>query len=133
MTRRAQRGMGDARAVSRLTIAGIVGVVEIVEAMHLRIARIPGIAATPAPRTTGITGLVYRRTRGVVHSVGRTLDGLLARIEPLLGEQSTWRGRETLLAVLNGVLGDYLEASNNPLAITMRIRRAGLPLPDERA
>jgi hypothetical protein len=39
---------------------------------------------------------------------------LLSRLEPLLGERSKWRGRETLLAVLNGVLGDYLAASNNP-------------------
>jgi pimeloyl-ACP methyl ester carboxylesterase len=37
-----------------------------------------------------------------------------------------------LLAALNGVLGDYLAASNNPLAITMRLRRGGIPLPSER-
>jgi pimeloyl-ACP methyl ester carboxylesterase len=30
------------------------------------------------------------------------------------------------------VLGDYLVASNNPLAITMRLRRGGMPLPNER-
>jgi pimeloyl-ACP methyl ester carboxylesterase len=68
----------------------------------------------------------------VVGLVGRGLDKLLAGLEPALGERSTWPGREALLAALNGVLGDYLAASNNPLAITMRLRRNGLPLPSER-
>src|SRR4029078_1796133 len=57
---------------------------------------------------------------------------LLAGFEPLLGEGSKWRGRETLLAALNGVLGDFLPASKNPLAISMHLRRQGVPLPAER-
>ena len=123
----------DLRGVNRLTIDAIVGVVDLVEAMHHSIASIPGMLARPARgRTTGITGLVYRSIRGVIGLVGHGLDLLLARFEPLLGERSTWPGREALLAALNGVLGDYLAASNNPLAITMRLRRAGTPLPDER-
>ena len=36
--------------------------------------------------------------------------------------------REAILAALNGVLGDYLVVSGNPLAIAMRVRTAGLPL-----
>ena len=50
----------------------------------------------------------------------------------MLGERSTWPGRETLLAALNGVLGDYMAASNNPLAVTMHLRRGGIALPMER-
>jgi hypothetical protein len=50
---------------------------------------------------------------------------LLAELEPLLGKRSRGPKREALLAALNGVLGDYLAASNNPLAITMRMRRGG--------
>ncbi|MFI4932788.1 MAG: esterase/lipase family protein, partial [Burkholderiales bacterium] len=75
---------------------------------------------------------VYRSIRGVIRLVGHTLDGLLMRLEPLLGERSAWPGREALLAALNGVLGDYLAASNNPLAITMRLRRGGATLPSQR-
>jgi pimeloyl-ACP methyl ester carboxylesterase len=74
---------------------------------------------------------VYRSIRGVIGLVGLGLDTLLARLEPLLGEQSRWPGREALLAALNGVLGDYLAASNNPLAIPMRLRRGGVALPSE--
>jgi pimeloyl-ACP methyl ester carboxylesterase len=123
----------DLRGVNRLTVAGIAGVVDLVEAMHHNIARVPGISSKPKrDRTTGITRLVYRSIHGVLGLVGHTLDRLLARLEPLLGERSTWPGREALLATLNGVLGDYLTVSNNPLAITMRLRRGGIPLPTER-
>jgi len=123
----------DLRGVNRLTIDGIAGLVDLVEAMHYNIASVPGFLAKPKRgRTTGITGLVYRSIRGVVGLVGHGLDRLLAGLEPLLGERSTWPGREALLAALNGVLGDYLVESNNSLAITMRLRRGGIALPRER-
>jgi pimeloyl-ACP methyl ester carboxylesterase len=123
----------DLRGVSRLTIAGIVGVVDLVEAMHRNIASVPGMLAKPnAGRTTGITRLVYWSIRGVIGLVGHGLDRLLARLESRLNERSAWPGREPLLAALNGVLGDYLAASNNPLAIAMRLRRGGIALPSAR-
>jgi len=40
--------------------------------------------------------------------------------------------RETLVAALNGVLGDYLAETGNPLAIPLQFRRHGKPLPMER-
>jgi pimeloyl-ACP methyl ester carboxylesterase len=123
----------DLRGINRLTIAGIAGVVDVVEAMHHNIASVSRGSATPkSHRTSGITGLVYRSIRGVVRLVGFSLDRLLARLAPLLGERSTWPGREPLLAALNGVLGNYLAASNNPLAIAMCLRRGGITLPLQR-
>jgi len=124
----------DLRGVNRLTIDGIAGVVDLVEAMHYNVASVPKILAkSKRERTTGITRLVYESIRGVIALVGHGLDMLLARLEPLLDAHSTWPGREPLLAALNGVLGDYLAASNNPLAITMCLRRGGIALPGERA
>jgi pimeloyl-ACP methyl ester carboxylesterase len=133
MVRKTRARTADLRGVNRLTIAGIAGVVDLVEAMHQQIASVPGLRATPRrDRTSGITRLVYRSIHGVIGLVGHGLDTLLAQFEPLLGERSTWPGREALLAALNGVLGDYLAASNNPLAITMQLRRDGAALPAER-
>jgi pimeloyl-ACP methyl ester carboxylesterase len=127
-------GGADVRGVNRLIIDGIVGIVDLVEAMHYNIASIPGAPpASKRHRTTGITGLVYWSIRGVSGLVGHLLDGLLARLAPLRSEKQASRGREALLGALNGVLGDYLQASDNPLAITMRLRRGGIALPTERA
>ena len=123
----------DLRGVNRLTIAGIAGIVELVEAMHHRISIIPRIGArSERERTTGITRLVYRSVRGVTDLAGYGIDVLLASLAPAVGERSTWPGREAMLAGLNGVLGDYLAASANPLAITMCLRRGGVALPGER-
>ena len=133
MIKRLREHAADLRGLNQLTIAGIAGIVDLVEAMHHNIASVPGLLAKPKrDRTTGITRLVYRSIRGVIGLVGHGLDRLLTQLEPLLGERSTWPGREALLAALNGVLGDYLAASKNPLAITMGLRRRGVRLPTER-
>jgi len=126
------RATSDLHGISRMTLDAVAGVVGLVEAMHVNIASAPRIVG-PVRRgpTSGITGVVYRSIRGVIRVVGHSLDALLARLEPVLGQRSTWPGREALLAALNGVLGDYLEASANPLAIRMRLRRDGSPLPSD--
>ncbi len=109
-----------------------MGVVALVEALQYNVASIPGILGKAKPRhATGIAGLVYRGISGAIGFVGQGLDQLLATLNPLLGAGSTWPGREAVLAVLNGVLGDYLAASKNPLAITMCLRRDARPLPME--
>lgn len=132
MARKVRASASDMRGLSRLTVDAIAGVVNLVEAMHYNIASVPGTRGeTKSGRTTGITGLVYRSIGGAVGLVGHGLDRLLAKLNPLLGTESAWPGREAALAALNGVLGDYLAASKNPLAITMGLRRDGHPLPME--
>ena len=135
MVRKLGMDAADLRGVSRLTIDGIAGIVDVVEAMHYNIASVPSLLAKPMrrQRTTGVAGIVYRSIHGVIGLVARALDKLLARFEPLLADRSAWPGREALLAALNGVLGDYLAESHNPLAIAMRLRRHGTPLAVERS
>jgi pimeloyl-ACP methyl ester carboxylesterase len=103
---------------SRLAIAAVTGVTDLVEAMHAEIARLPLTA--PRPRTTGVTGLVYRSVRGVTKMVGGGMELALGALAPLLGQAGPDRANAAL-AALNGVLGDYLEASANPLATPMSL------------
>lgn len=118
--------LSDLRGASRLAIDATKGLVDLVEAMHQNIAGIPGVPGKPGPgRTRGITGFVYRTIRGTTGLVGGGIDAVLARLLPMLDEASSSRGREVVLAALNGVLGDYLAATSNPLAIPMRLRRNG--------
>ncbi len=116
----------DLRGITLLAAEATLGMTDLVEAMHHNIARIPGLPAQRATR--GITGLVYRSIRGVTRLVSGGLDALLAPAVARLGEGSSPPGREALLAALNGVLGDQLAASGNPLAIPMRLRLDGQPL-----
>jgi pimeloyl-ACP methyl ester carboxylesterase len=96
--------------------------------MHHNIAEAPGdLAARSETRTRGIAGLVYRSIRGITRLVGGGIDAGLAPFDAL-GQGSSSTGREGMLAALNGVLGDHLVATGNPLAIAMRFRQGGEPL-----
>jgi hypothetical protein len=123
----------DVRGFARLSTQATVGLADLVEAMHHRIARPLGRGSTQSPqRTRGLTGLVYKSVRGVTRLVGGGLDALLAQLRPTLAGRASSPEREAVLAALNGVLGDYLVASDNPLATPMRLRRDGRPLVLER-
>jgi PGAP1-like protein len=126
--------IADLRGASRLVTDLTLLVTDVVETMHHNIARHPGPLgdATLAP-TKGITGFVYRSVRGVTHVAGGAVDRVLAPLVPLLARASPWPGREPLVCALNGVLGDRLEATGNPLAIAMQLRHQRKALPMEPA
>src|SRR5204862_6827479 len=101
----------------------------VVENLHHNITRAPGpLGRVERAPMRGISGLVYRSIRGVTHVVGSALDLALGQLARLLAEEPSSERREAVLAALNGVLGDHLVASGNPLAIPMRLRRGGVPL-----
>ena len=123
----------DLHGAGRLMIDAVKGITDVVEDLHHSISRMAPITGhTPAGRTKGITGFVYRSVRGVTHGVGIGLDVALSRLWPLVGGRRTSERREAVLAVTNGIVGDYLAATDNPLAIRMSLRQRGVPLVLER-
>jgi hypothetical protein len=125
--------LSDLRGASRLAVDATRGLADLVEAMHHTVGRMPGVlGAAPVGRTSGIAGLVYRSVHGVTRLVGGGIDAILGRLVPLFGASPPSPRREALVAALNGVLGDYLADTANPLAIRLQFRRDGVPLPVER-
>ena len=119
----------DLRGAIRLAFDGAAGLIELVESMHATIARRPGpFASHTRERTRGITGLVYRAVRGGTHLAGAGVDAALALLDPVLASGQSAPGREAARAVLNGVFGDHLLDTANPLAIPMSLRHGGQPL-----
>lgn len=115
-----------ALGVGHLAIDGVLGLTDVVEAMHGTIVCRPLPVGTLAEtRTRGLTRFVYESIRGVTRVVGGGLDVLLPLLEPPVGEGTASPRREVLLSVLNGVIGDHLVASGNPLAIATELRRDG--------
>ena len=116
----------DLAGASRLALEAVAGVTELVEAVHMNVLN--KAIGTPLVRPlAGVTRLVYRGVKGVTRMVGGGLDHMLDKLVPALAEQPGWAGREALLAAVNGVLGDRLAASENPLAIPMSLRIASAP------
>ena len=126
----------DLRGAARLAVDATAALTDLVEAMHQRIARVPGTGVNNG-RTGGITGLVYKSVRGVTRLVGGSVDALLGLLAPVLATlDATPEGsteREAVLAALNGVLGDHLLQSANPLATMMSFRSGGEALRLDRA
>ena len=127
-----QRHLHDLRGATRLATDATLALAALVEAMHARIASPPGLRG--GEQTRGLSGLVYKSVRGVTRLVGGSLDGVLATLTPMLTVAHDGPGggssseRDAVLAVLNGVLGDHLAATANPLATPMTLRHRGQAL-----
>lgn len=122
--------VSDLRGASRLAVDGVTGISELVEAVHAAVLHPPALIGRRAPRaTSGLPHLVYRSVRGIAWLVGGGVDLSLSALAPVLRERGLSPRREALVAALNGVLGDHLEGSGNPLAIRMQFRRDGVPFP----
>jgi len=119
----------DLRGAGKLAVAGVVGLTHVVENLHHNIARARGpLGTVERSPMRGVSGLVYRSIRGVTRVVGGGLDLALGQLAPRLAEEPSSQRREAVLAALNGVLGDHLAATGNPLAIPMRLRRGSSAL-----
>lgn len=120
----------DLRGATRLAVDATTGMTSLVEAMHANIASAPTALGGPVVGGVigGITRLVYQGIRGVTRAVGGGIDVALGRLAPTLGHVAGSPERDALIAALNGVLGDQLAESGNPLAVSMHFRFDGKPL-----
>jgi pimeloyl-ACP methyl ester carboxylesterase len=124
----------DLRGAVRLATDATAGLTDLVEAMHERIARVPGLSTAALDgRAGGISGLVYKTIRGATRVVGGSIDALLRLLAPALSPDDSSPEREAIVAALNGVLGDYLAASSNPLATAMSLHGGGKQLSPQAA
>lgn len=122
-----RRHLADIRGAGRLLLDASTGLVDVAERVHRTIQRRPAAVGQPVLETTqGITGSVYRGVRRGMQFLGRGLDSSLVPLEELLPEGQTTPQRDVFISVLNGVYGDYLARTGNPLAIGMHLRHDGV-------
>ena len=119
----------ELRGASRLAVEATKGVVDLVRAMQETVGAGPAVLGRPLE---GATKLALRPVYGSIHAVtdlvGASIDTVLAQLAPLTRPSEPGPEREAVLAALNGVLGDYLRETANPLAIEMQLRKDGRPL-----
>lgn len=84
-------------------------------------------------KPAGITGLVYGGVKGLTRLAGGTVNAVLSGVAPLVRQRPSSHRREAMLSALNGVLGDHLLNTANPLTISMRLRHEGQPLTLEKS
>ncbi|HET8707404.1 MAG TPA: alpha/beta fold hydrolase, partial [Pseudomonadales bacterium] len=110
----------DIRGLTQLGFDAVKAVMRMVEGMHRNIANIPPlIGQADRGPTKGLTGLIYQLVLGITENIGTGIDAVLALFTKQQAELVSSFEREAAIAALNGVLGDFLETTQNPLAIQM--------------
>ncbi len=133
MRKRVHVDGADVAGISRLAIEGTSGITDIVEEVHRAVLEniLPGTPIHSA--LVESTARIYTAVRMATGAVDGGLDAALSPyVSRIAGIKSTPE-REAVLAAVNGVVGDHLAATKNPLAIAMRLRRGGLALEVERS
>ena len=115
-----------ARGAIRLIFGSVEAITSTVEAMHETVARAPmPWEAPPAQKSRAhgaIAAGVYSTIRGVNRATGEVLDRALRVLPDTSGTPTDHDAEVRSIAALNGVLGDHLEASSNPLCTAMSLR-----------
>lgn len=124
--------LSDVQGLARLAVDGVQQVTHVAEGLHAQILRGMGLGGgTPDDgRAGGLTGAIYGAIRGTTGLIGRGVDSALTALQPRLalvnGESSA--ARDAVVSALNGVLGDKLADSRNPLATPMSLCQDGRPI-----
>jgi len=124
--------MQTLRGGTRLAFTAFAGITRTVEQMHETIARRP-LPWSPRPahptRAHGyVAAAVYALLHGAIGACARGADLSLSALPDNVEETSDTPRVTRSLATLNGVCGDHLESTGNPLAIRMALMKDGLPL-----
>jgi pimeloyl-ACP methyl ester carboxylesterase len=126
--------LSDLRGYGRLAADATAGITGIVETLHDTVTRVADPRGSRGSAVSrGISGLVFSSIRAGTWLAGRGIDAALTSIASLVPEGAPTPRQEAVRAAINGVYGDHLAATGNPLAIPMRMRRDGLPLTLRRA
>jgi pimeloyl-ACP methyl ester carboxylesterase len=113
----------ELKGIARLIKDGSLGLTDVMESMHQRVIYPPFLPTTPIQdMASSISTFAYYSIRQSTKIIGEGVEKLLDQLTPVLGETKTISEAEALRSTLNGLIGDYLEAENNALQITMHFR-----------
>lgn len=113
----------DLQGLSSLMTDATLGITDLVEEMHKRIVHPPFLPSTPVQHLiTKLAGFTYSTIKKGVSLMGVGLDKGLGVVSSIAEEKKQGVKIETFRALLNGLVGDYLEKKGNPLAIEMQFR-----------
>ena len=137
--------VADIQGLAQLATQGVLGVAGLAEVVQGNVYKTVAapfgllgsrfIDAAPGAsgvRAGGLTSLVYGSVKGITRLVGGTVNAALSRAAPFAKQHASSPQREAVLSAINGVLGDRLLETANPLAINMSLRQQGRSLPLEK-
>lgn len=116
----------DIQGTTRILTDATLSIVDLVEDVHKRIVHPSFLPTTPIQQIiTGISSISFKSIKLGVKFLGGGLDKTLDYLTPISGQGDSSNEKEAAISILNGVVGDYLEKSKNPLSIPMHFRYRG--------
>ena len=121
----------DVRGLAQLASEATLETTRLVEAVHAGVLDkvLPG-SKHKGGRAGGLTGWIYRTIRQVMRLFGRGATRTIEGVERA-GRATGWAeegetvARDRMVSVLNGIVGDHLAATGNPLARSFSLRTLG--------
>jgi len=114
----------ELHGATKLAVDAIIEVTDLVEAVHHTTSTLGGLLSwSENQRMWGISGFVYGNIRRITRLVGSGVDLGLQPLVDRIDQTEASPARESVIAAVNGVIGDYLVETDNPLAIPMEFRR----------
>jgi pimeloyl-ACP methyl ester carboxylesterase len=132
--------LSDVQGLGQLVVDATLGVTGIVEAMHHTVLGLPmpwgkgrnkpptGVHGVVYKGLQGSSALVYRLVRRATAGVGHGVDSAVEFFHPARDPAHSSNARTIAVSILNGVLGDHMQAHGNPLTLGMSWRQDGRAL-----
>ena len=126
MPKKLQINISEIRGLTSLLADATVNVTDLVEDVNKKIVHPPFLISMPIQHLiTGIAGFTYNNIRLTTKIIGVGLEKTLAKLNQQFSIGISFEKKENMIAVLNGVIGDYLIEKDNPIAIPMQLRYQG--------
>ena len=126
MAKQTKINISDIRGITKIITDSTVNVTDLVEDIQTQIVHPPLLKSTPVQHlVSNVSGVVYNLVRFFTKLIGGGLEKSLGALNPDLNIGISVGEKETIVAILNGVVGDYLQENKNPLAIPMALRQDG--------
>lgn len=126
MSDKEQLNISDLQGLTKLIVDATLNITNIAEDLNQQIIHPPYFVSSPVQHLiSGISGLVYKSIRGTTKLVGRGITGGLSQLAPERSIGISLNQKETILSILNGIIGDHLNKELNPLAVPMQFKYQG--------
>jgi pimeloyl-ACP methyl ester carboxylesterase len=128
-TMKAAVSFSDDLGLSALAVDAATSLTDLVEQTHNSILNTRAPFGTLGQGlTSGVSRFVYRGVCGGIWLTGAAIGNALVQVRAKQRDAPASRRRDIALAALNGLVGDHLVETGNPLALPMRLRHDGQTL-----
>ncbi len=125
-----QLKISDIQGLTKLIVDATLNITDIAEDLNHQIVHPPYLpSSTIQHLISGVSSLIYSSVRGTTKLVGRGITKGLAQLAPERSIGISFEQKEIMLSVLNGIIGDYLDKEQNPLALPMQFKHQGKAIP----